>query len=282
MGLLIGVLSGFFGVGGGFILTPILLLMGYEPVTAITISLLYTIGTSFSGVFAHLRMKNIIWKPALLVAVSGVAATQFANPFVMFLKNRGYDELLIPVFYIVLLGYFAYKMLLQRKGREDELEVFEPSSKLLGYGVIGFIGGFLSTTLGVGGGFIIVPLLIAFSGFHPKKAVGTSLVSVLFIVAAGFLTYYIQRPIDLSLGFILIIGGLLGAQLGARATLIYKQKEIKLLLGVLYTFTMLSMIFKLFEFNMIGMGILAGFLTVLYIMMLTRAVFRRKQGTSDT
>ncbi|HAQ08824.1 MAG TPA: sulfite exporter TauE/SafE family protein, partial [Bacillus bacterium] len=118
LGGLISVLSGFFGVGGGFILTPILLLIGYAPLEAITTSLFFTVGTSVSGITAHIRLKNILWKEGLIMGASGIAATQVARPLVYYLEARGWDEIVIPILFIMLLAYFAFTMISQGKRKE--------------------------------------------------------------------------------------------------------------------------------------------------------------------
>ncbi|WP_210367136.1 sulfite exporter TauE/SafE family protein [Bacillus sp. REN3] len=258
LGILISVLSGFFGVGGGFILTPILLLIGFSPLEAITTSLFFTVGTSLSGIVAHIRLKNILWKEGLIMGASGIAATQIARPMVYYLEERGWDEIIIPSLYIVFLAYFAFKMIRQVK-KEAEPAVAGSFSvpKLL---AVGFIGGFASASLGVGGGFIIVPLIITILGFNPKKAVGTSLFAVLMIVSVGFVSYAIETQIDYFIGLMLIAGGLIGSQFGARLTNFFENREMNAMLGLLYLATLAGAVLKLFSLNTAGLIIMALFI----------------------
>lgn len=277
LGAIISILSGFFGVGGGFILTPILLLIGFAPVEAITTSLLYTVGTSISGFIAHTRLKNILWKQGVLLGLSGMVATQVARPFVFFMKQQGLDVVVIPLLYILLLSYFAFKMLRRRgqsTGEEVVLTFATAWPRLI---VIGFIGGFISTTMGVGGGFIIVPLSIAFLKFPPKKAVGTSLFAVLMIVSVGFISYAVSTPINYKIGLLLVAGGLLGSQFGAKLTTYFKQVEITTLLSGLYVSTALSVALKLVHLNKIGLS-LVGLFVFIFLM---RAVMKIKKGKLD-
>lgn len=264
LGGLISVLSGFFGVGGGFILTPILLLIGFSPLEAITTSLFFTVGTSFSGITAHIRLKNILWKEGLIMGASGIAATQLARPMVYFLEARGWDEFVIPFLYIVLLAYFAFKMIRQGKKREEDIAVPESFSavKLL---AIGFVGGFASAALGVGGGFIIVPLIITSLGFNPKKAVGTSLFAVLLIVSVGFISYAVNTDIDYFIGLMLIAGALVGSQFGARMTGYFENKEMNALLGTLYLATLAGAVLKLFDLNKTGLVIMGIFILYFFV-----------------
>lgn len=264
LGGLISVLSGFFGVGGGFILTPILLLMSFSPLEAITTSLFFTVGTSISGMTAHILMKNIHWKEGLIMGVSGIAATQLARPLVYALEARGWDEVVIPFLYIVLLAYFAIKMIRQGK-KEDEENLATPSFSLPKLMGVGFLGGFVSATLGVGGGFIIVPLIITSLGFNPKKAVGTSLFAVLLIVSVGFVSYAVNTEIDYFIGLMLIAGALVGSQFGARLTGYFENGEMNGMLGTLYLVTLAGAVLKLFDLNKTGLVIMGLFILYFFI-----------------
>ncbi|MFE7061641.1 sulfite exporter TauE/SafE family protein [Sutcliffiella sp. NPDC057660] len=267
MGFSISMLSGFFGIGGGFVLTPVLMLMGFSPIEAISTSLLYTIGTSISGVYAHYKMKNILWKQALIIGTSGVVATQLAYPFVEWLDSTGLDEMVIPTMYLVLLSYFAFTMLIQStKGINGQ----HGSASIIHLMIIGLIGGFLSTALGVGGGFIIVPLLISFLGLPSRNAVATSLTSVILIVSAGFITYAINIPIHYDTGFLLIAGAIFGSQLGAKATSFVKNATIQRLLGILYICTMASLIINMTEYTVLGLVVLACYTLTMNIFMFLR------------
>ncbi|MCM3125682.1 sulfite exporter TauE/SafE family protein [Mesobacillus sp. AQ2] len=264
LGGLISVMSGFFGVGGGFILTPILLLIGFSPLEAITTSLFFTVGTSMSGIAAHIRMKNILWKEGLIMGLSGIVATQLARPIVYALEARGWDDIVIPFLYIVLLAYFAIKMIRQGKKKDGENPAPAHFSvpKLL---AVGFVGGFVSASLGVGGGFIIVPLIITSLGFNPKKAVGTSLFAVLLIVSVGFISYAVNTQIDYFIGLMLIAGALVGAQFGARMTAYFENKEMNAMLGMLYIVTLAGAVLKLVDLNKTGLVLMGIFIVYFFV-----------------
>ncbi|WP_026580699.1 sulfite exporter TauE/SafE family protein [Bacillus sp. J33] len=260
LGALISVLSGFFGVGGGFILTPMLMLFGFSPIEAITTSLLFSIGTSISGISAHIKMKNILLKQGLILGLSGMAATQAAHPFVLFLEEKGWDDWAVPMFYIILLSYFALNMLKRgNKAKSGADRADEQSPSIVKMVLIGFFAGFVSTTLGVGGGFIMVPLSVAFLGLMPKKAVGTSLFAVLLIVSAGFLSYASTVSIDYWIGLSLVAGGLAGSQFGAKLTSYFENEEITYMLGALYMATVASVILKLVNLDYAGLVLMAIF-----------------------
>lgn len=284
LGIIISILSGFFGVGGGFILTPILLLLGFSPLEAIVTSLLFSMGTSVSGVIAHYRLKNILWRKGLAMGIFGMAATQAAKPFVLYLNERGWDEIVIPGLYITFLAYFAFTMIWDGQAvlTTEQKQGFPPLVRLA---LIGLLGGAVSTTLGVGGGFIMVPLTIAFLGLEPKKAVGTSLLAVLAIVTTGFFSYTYTEAVTINypIGFCLIAGGLIGSQFGAKWTVLYKNKEMKLLLGSLYTATLISVVSKLAHFNTFGLTLLSVFVLFFLTLSILRIIQKQrlKEKLSD-
>ncbi|WP_137791650.1 sulfite exporter TauE/SafE family protein [Bacillus sp. E(2018)] len=283
LGLCIGIFSGIFGIGGGFILTPVLILFGIPPLSAIGTSLMYSIGTSVSGVAAHLRFKNILWKPAAVLGIVGIGATQVAHPLVVWLEKMGYDETIIPIFYIVLLAYFALSLLYkQTKRKNDTQSTTEIHFSWPKAVFIGFTGGFISTTLGVGGGFVMVPMLISLMKFPSRKAVGTSLVSVFFIVSAGFLTYASSVQIDYKLGLLLILGALVGTQLGAKLTTIYSSEQIQKYLGALYITILSSVVLKLVHLDKAGLGIITLYVLSMLVLFLKETITHTKRKTSTS
>ncbi|UZJ79770.1 sulfite exporter TauE/SafE family protein [Fictibacillus sp. KU28468] len=283
LGLAVGIISGFFGLGGGFILTPVLILFGYEPVTAIATSLMYSIGTSVSGVFAHLRMKNIYWKTAITLGLSGVLATQAAHPAVMWLSEKHWDKIVIPALYIILMGYFAVQLLRKKKNTITAEMPAENDFSMTKALMIGFTGGFLSTTLGVGGGFVMVPLMISVLKLEPRKAVGTSLVSVFAIVSAGFLTYAQSITLNYHIGIFLIIGALIGAQLGARLTSLYQNHQMETYLGGIYAATIVSVFLQLLHFGHIGLGVVSVYIIILLLVFLKdSARYSRKKASAPS
>ncbi|WP_270180098.1 sulfite exporter TauE/SafE family protein [Alkalihalobacillus sp. CinArs1] len=262
LGLAIGAISGFFGVGGGFLLTPILLLLGYEPSTAITISLLYSMSTSVSGALKHYQQNHILWKTVLLLSISGMLSTQIAKPLVLYLESVGYDELVISLLYVGLLSYFALSMLTEKTTHE----------KAQGYSIspvrtilIGLTGGFISSVLGVGGGFVMVPLLINVLYLSPRLAIGTSLASIFIIVSTGFFSYIGSVTIPFSLALLLVVGALVGSRIGASITELVSNDVIRKLLGTLYIFTLISVILELFQLPVAGLIVLSIYITPLII-----------------
>ncbi len=229
IGIIVGTLSGFYGIGGGIVLMPILLLSGFSPAMAVPTSLMFTFGTSLSGAVTHTKMKNVNWKVAILIGLVGAMLTQVSKLIVIHISGR-YDWLL-NVFFIILLCYFAWA-LHKRQNKEEK----EPLIKNVNFAaiIIGIIVGFLAALLGIGGGFITVPLLISWLGFDSRKAIGTSLAAIIIISIGGIIGYSSQMELNFLLGIYLIIGAFFGSPFGARMTARYKTSEMTRRLKTLY------------------------------------------------
>ncbi|WP_078549344.1 sulfite exporter TauE/SafE family protein [Litchfieldia alkalitelluris] len=277
LGLGIGVLSGFFGIGGGFILTPILLLLSFSPVVAIATSLLYTVGTSLSGTFAHYRLHHINWKPGLIIGFSGIIGSQIARPFVLFLEHLQIENITIPSIYILLIIYLSFSLISKKSllfmPSKITPKVNQDINKWV-FIVIGLFAGFISATLGVGGGFVIVPLLISFAAYKPREAVGTGIFSVLMIVIAGFTSYAFSTPINYETCGYLIIGAMIGGQLGALVTRNYQDQKIQTFLAGLYIATGISLTLKLLNLDFYGLLILSIYCVYLLIHFVVHSVKR--------
>ena len=236
VGVMVGTLSGFFGIGGGIIVIPVLLLAGFNSAFTAATSLMFVLGTSLSGAFAHAKMKNVVWQYALVIGGAGIVFAQISNRIQIHIAGR-YDWLL-TLWYLMILGYFAWVLFREENRRQEKKLKKNP---YLAAGLIGSVAGFLSALLGIGGGFIIPPLLISWAGFEARKAIGTSLASVIFISLGGSIGYALQLELNYLLGLCLIIGAFIGAPFGAKMTTKYENKEIKQRLGKLYIVAITAM-----------------------------------------
>lgn len=268
IGLMIGIFSGFFGIGGGIILTPLLLLFGYPPTAVIGTSLMLSLGTSISGALAHFRLKTINWTYVFVINIFGIIGTQIAHPIMLRLESMGIAEQVISLLYIFLLGFFSYTLLNKKSSKPKEKKRVLPPMMIAC--LIGLGAGILSSALGVSGGFFIVPLLISLLRFTSSEAVGTSLASVFFIVAAGFLSYSFSSSLNYMIGIFLVIGTFIGSPLGAKATVLIEDKLMKKLLGVLYLCIICSVISNIFSFPLIGISIIALFTFLFFSLLLKR------------
>ncbi|HHV64590.1 MAG TPA: sulfite exporter TauE/SafE family protein [Peptococcaceae bacterium] len=263
IGMLVGTLSGFFGIGGGIMVMPILLLAGLKPALAVATSLMFTLGTSLSGAFTHTKMNNVNWKIAAVIGTVGALATQGSNRIVIYISGR-YDWLLNFLF-ILLLLYFAWS-LYQRQKKKTAETVAVIKNEYAAALFIGMIVGFLAALFGIGGGFITIPLLIKWLGFDSRKAIGTSLAAIIIISIGGILGYSARLELNFLLGLCLIGGAFIGSPFGARMTARYKVEEINRRLAILYFFVITSLLVDLIAaftspfLEYVSMGFLAIFL----------------------
>ena len=235
IGILVGTLSGFFGIGGGIVLVPILLLSGFSPALAVATSLMFTFGTSLSGAITHTKLNNVDWKIAAMVGTVGAISAQASNRIVI--RISGDYDWLFNVWLILLMCYFAWS-LYKRKNKVDKPPLI--TNPYVASLIIGVIIGFLSALLGIGGGFITVPLLITWLGFNPKKAIGTSLAAIIIISLGGIMGYSTQLELNYLLGLFLIMGAFVGSPIGAKMTARYNTSEMTRRLGTLYSFVITS------------------------------------------
>ena len=259
LGAAIGFLSGVFGVGGGFLLTPMLIFIGVPPAIAVASSANQLVGASLSGVIAHWRRGNVDFKMGFILMAGGLAGSVLGVGVFTWLKRLGQIELTISLCYVVLLGVLGALMAIEsartalrqrRPGgfrrklhqhnwlhglplktrfRRSKLYI----SALLPTG-LGFAVGILSAVLGIGGGFVLVPAMIYALGMPTAVVPGTSLFQIIFVAAnVTFLQAYTNRTVDAVLALVLLVGGVLGAQIGTRFGTRLRGEQLRFLLALL-------------------------------------------------
>ncbi|MQA64964.1 MAG: TSUP family transporter [Alphaproteobacteria bacterium] len=242
MGGAVGFLSGLFGVGGGFLLTPLLIFTGVSPAVAVATEANQVVASSVSGVLAHWRRGNVDFRMGAVLLAGGLAGSGVGVWAYSALREIGQLDLVIAISYVVFLGVIGALMLIEssrailRSRRPDAgmrklhqhtwlhglpLKMRFRKSKLyisvLLPIAIGFIVGFLSAIMGVGGGFIMVPAMIYLLGMPTITVVGTSLFQIIFVTAnVTFLQAAHNHTVDVVLALILLTGGVVGAQFGSR------------------------------------------------------------------
>lgn len=257
LGTVVGTLSGFFGIGGGVIIVPVLLFSGYSAAEAVATSLLFVVGTSLAGAKRHTSLGNVSWSSGLMIGLTGAITAQLSSRFV--LAFSGTSDWVLNVLYLAILSYFAVTLLKKTSKRSPKQNMTVATI------AIGAIAGLLSALLGIGGGFIIVPLLVSWLGYSTHRAVGTSLAAVLFIAFGGLLGYLPSLTLDLIVPAALIFGAFIGAPLGATMTSRYRDKEISRRLAYLYVTVILSITLDLMTplwmpFTYASLGVLLVFL----------------------
>jgi uncharacterized membrane protein YfcA len=254
----VGVLSGVFGVGGGFLLTPLLIMLGIPPAVAVASGANQVLGASVSGVFPHWRRRTVDVKMGLLLLGGGFVGSVAGVWLFKLLKVMGQIDLVISLAYVGVLGAVGFLMLIEsihtlrgvKAGRVASkrhqhhswhalpLRMKFPRSglyisALLPIGV-GIIGGVLAAIMGVGGGFILVPLMVYVLGMPTAVVVGTSLFQMIFVTANVTLLQALStQTVDVPLALILLVGGAVGAQFGTRLGRNLPGEKLRLFLALI-------------------------------------------------
>jgi uncharacterized protein len=257
MGGGVGFLSGLFGVGGGFLMTPLLIFVGIPPTVAVATEANQIVASSVSGVLAHWRRGNVDFKMGAMLLVGGVIGSTFGVWLFSILRDLGQIDLVIKLSYVLFLGTIGGLMFLESsrsilrsrrqappkrrthnwmqglpfkmRFRRSRLYI----SALLPIGIGVFVG-ILSAIMGVGGGFVMVPAMIYLLGMPTSVVVGTSLFQIIFVTAnATFLQATMNQTVDIVLALILLIGGVIGAQIGARFGGKLNGEQLRILLAIM-------------------------------------------------
>ena len=259
LGGVIGFLSGLFGVGGGFLMTPMLIFMGVPPAVAVGTQSAQILAASVSGVLANLRRRTVDLKMGWVLVAGGVIGAAAGVALFRLLMQLGQIDLFVSLAYVLFLGaigilmlgeslrtLFRSRMPTARRSRLHQhfwvhgwpLKMRFPESRLyisilmpLG---VGAFGGLLAAVLGIGGGFVMVPAMIYLIGMPTAVVVGTSLFPICFVAAVtGFLQAYANQTVDLLLALLLIAGGVVGAQFGTRFAGRLAAEQTRALLALL-------------------------------------------------
>ena len=260
MGLSVGFISGMFGVGGGFLMTPLLIFIGVQPAVAVASVTTHVAASSFSGALAYWRRRAIDVALALTLLAGGALGTAGGVAFFTWLRSVDQLDLMIGLSYVILLtvvgllmtGESARAIIRSRLGKPVELR--RPGSHAWFHGLplklrfrrskiyvsaipvlaIGFIIGFLGAIMGIGGGFLLVPMLIYLLRVPTATVIGTSMVlTFLTMISATVLHAASDHLVDAVLALILMIGGVIGAQFGAQAGQRIRGEWLRFLLGLL-------------------------------------------------
>lgn len=255
LGGMVGVLSGLFGVGGGFLMTPLLIFIGIPPAVAVATEANQIVASSFSGVLAHFRRKTVDIKMGLVLMAGGATGSVIGVQLFKMLREMGQVELLVSLCYVIFLGVVGGLMFIEsvnalRKKRSGKppkrkhhnwihglpLKMRFRQSKLyisaIPPFVVGVAVGVLAAIMGVGGGFIMVPAMIYLLGMPTAVVVGTSLFQIIFVTGLTTILHATQnQTVDAALALLLLFGGVIGAQIGARLGVKIKGEQLRILLA---------------------------------------------------
>ncbi|RVT87132.1 sulfite exporter TauE/SafE family protein [Rhodobacteraceae bacterium CCMM004] len=258
LGGVVGVLSGMFGVGGGFLMTPLLFFIGIPPAVAVATEANQIVASSFSGVLAHLRRKTVDLRMGTVLLIGGLIGAAVGVQIFNALREIGQVDLLVRLSYVVFLGIIGGLMFIEslsairksRKGgkpaqrrRHNWIHALPIKVKFRTSGLyisvippllVGVFVGILAAIMGVGGGFIMVPAMIYLLGMPTKVVVGTSLFQIIFVTAFTTLLHATTNyTVDMLLAVLLLIGGVVGAQVGTRLGTYLKAEQLRILLAIM-------------------------------------------------
>ena len=259
LGGMVGVLSGMFGVGGGFLMTPLLFFIGIPPAVAVATEANQIVASSFSGVLAHFKRRTVDLKMGIVLLIGGLAGSAVGVQVFKMLREMGQVELLVTLCYVVFLGIIGSLMFIEslnaiRKSRDATSA--PPKKRKRGWVhalpfkmrfrtsnlyisvipplIVGALVGVLAAIMGVGGGFIMVPAMIYVLGMPTKVVVGTSLFQIIFVTGFTTLMHATQNyTVDAILALLLLTGGVIGAQIGTRIGVRMKAEQLRILLALI-------------------------------------------------
>jgi hypothetical protein len=272
LGFVVGLLSGMFGVGGGFLTTPLLIFYGIPPAVAVASASTQITGASVSGAMVHMRRGGVDMKMAGVMIAGGLIGSLLGAGLFKALQSTGQIDIVIGLLYVLILSWIGVLMLADslkslgylkvapadgpRRRHNRWVALLPMRWRFHGSGlyispiaplVLGFIAGLLTVFLGIGGGFILVPAMIYLLGMPARVVIGTSLIMILAVSAVTTLVHAVTtRAVDVVLAVLLLVGGVIGAQYGALLTLRIKPDLMRLALAIIILLVALRMFLGLF------------------------------------
>jgi len=272
LGLAVGLLSGLFGVGGGFLMTPLLIMCGIPSTIAAATDSNQIVAASTSGTYAHWRVGNVDFKMGLYLLGGGFVGGLLGVEGIKMLSAMGNAGFVIKITYVLMLGIVGTYMLIEsiqsmRNKKTDEMAMnketrisaflkslpfqtrFEKSGvthSILVPLILGCLVGILAAIMGVGGGFLMVPIMFYILRMPIHVIVGTSLFQILFTcIEVTFLQSYTNHTVDFTLAVLLLLGSTIGAQVGAVFGRKLKGEQLKILLALIVLVVTVKIIFEL-------------------------------------
>lgn len=252
----VGILSGLFGVGGGFLITPLLFFVGIPPAVAVATSANQIVASSVSALMAHVRRRGVDFWMGTVLLIGGLAGSAVGVQIFNYLKSLGQVDLFVNLCYVFFLGGIGSLMMIEsvqafiqsgkkapkrRKHSWIHRLPFKVKFRVSGLFIsvippllVGALVGLLGAVMGVGGGFIMVPAMIYLLHMPTKVVVGTSLFQIIVVAAFNTMMHAItNHTVDMVLALLLLIGGVVGAQIGSRFGAKLRGEQLRILLAAL-------------------------------------------------
>ena len=272
LGGLVGVLSGMFGVGGGFLMTPLLFMIGIPPAVAVATQSNQIVASSISGVLAHLRRRTVDLRMGGVLLAGGMVGAGLGVQVFALLREMGQVDLIVTLCYVVFLGVIGGLMFVEslvalrrarakgpmrpvKRRQRGWIHALPLKMRFRTSGLyisvippilVGLLVGVLAAIMGVGGGFIMVPAMIYLLGMPTKVVIGTSLFQIIFVSGfANVMHAWQNQTVDMILALLLLVGGVLGAQLGTRLGTRLKAEQLRVLLAGMVLLVCASLAFGL-------------------------------------
>jgi uncharacterized membrane protein YfcA len=258
MGCAVGFLSGLFGVGAGFLLTPLLIFMGIPSAVAVGTGSMPILASSVSGAIAQYQRKNVDIKMGFVLVAGGIAGSAIGVGLVRILRQMGQFDLFVSLIYVTFLGVVGALMLIESLGTIHKARAGKVTTKpktgqhswvhglpfkmrfhrsklyisAVPPALIGAFVGFMAAVMGIGGGFVMLPALIYLLRVPTSVVIGTSLFQIVFVMSfTTFMQAVQNRTVDVVLAFVLILGSVVGAQFGVVAGARLKGEQLRFLLA---------------------------------------------------
>ena len=272
LGLAVGLLSGLFGVGGGFLMTPLLIMFGIPATVAAATDSSQIVAASTSGTYAHWKVGNVDFKMGFHLLIGGFIGGLFGVQAIKILKEMGNADFVIKMTYVLMLGIVGAYMFIEsiQSMKKNKVEDAKPEkesgvacllkslplqthyeksgvthSALIPIVFGGFVG-VLAAIMGVGGGFLMVPVMVYILRMPMHVVIGTSLFQILFnCIEVTFLQAYTNHTVDFTLAVLLLLGSTVGAQIGTVFGRKLKGEQLKILLAVIVLVVTVKIIFEL-------------------------------------
>ncbi|MCB5408995.1 sulfite exporter TauE/SafE family protein [Pseudogemmobacter faecipullorum] len=271
IGGVVGFLSGMFGVGGGFLITPLLFFIGVSPAVAVATGANQVVASSISGVLAQMKRKAVDFRMGTVLLVGGVFGSAIGIVVFAWMQSLGQIDLFVQLSYVLFLGFVGATMLQESlralmRSRNANVPIRRAHTHSWAHGLpfkmkfrasglyisvippaaIGAFVGFLAAIMGVGGGFILVPAMIYLLGMPTKVVIGTSLFQIIFVTAFTTIMHAVtSQTVDMMLALVLIFGGVIGAQIGSRVGIRLRAEQLRVLLSLLVVAVALRIAFDL-------------------------------------